>query len=109
MRKLYGKTRINGADCDDMNKKIVINLKYYKTKSMITKNNEKKYGIEIIKEEVNGANILREKSEVKYISDSEQVIESLLKILVKNKVTPIATEDIIADLSKNPEIIYNYK
>lgn len=109
MKKLYGKTKINGADCEEMNKKFVINLKYYKIKSRTTITNEKKYGIEIIKEEVNGANILREKSAVKYISDSEQVIESLLKILVKNKVTPIATNDIIADLRKNPEIIYNYK
>lgn len=109
LKKLYGETSINEEDSDDPNRRFSIYLKYYKTRVILEKSNEKKYGIEITKEEVEGKNKTKEKTAAKYLSDSEQVIDRLLKLLVENKVTPIATNDILSDLSKNPAIIYNEK
>lgn len=106
MKRLYGKTTINENDCDDVGKGFFINLRYYKTRTILAKPDEKRYGIEIIKKEVNGRNRKKEKSVEKYISNSEQVIEKLLKILIKNKVTPIQTNDILSDFRKSPELIY---
>lgn len=107
MKKLYGETSINEGDSDDPSKKFLIDLKYYKTRKVLTRANEKKFGIEIRKKEINGKNRTRERTSAKCISDSEQVIDKLLKLLVQNKVTPIATNEILSDLRKNPAIIYN--
>ena len=105
MKRLYGKVKINENDCIDMNKKFSMNLTYYKTRDILAKADDKKYGIEIIKEEVNGKNKIKEKSAVKYISNNEETIEQLLEILIKNKVTPISANDILRDLRKKAEII----
>lgn len=107
MKTLYGETKINDKDFRDFNKGFLINLKYYKTTEKTAKPDKKKYGIEIIKEEINGKNQIKEKSVAKYITNSEQIIEKLLKLLLKNKVTPIETNYILHDLRKNPEFIYN--
>ena len=107
MKTLYGETKINEKDSEDIGKKTSIKLKYYKIKSLIIKTKRKKYGIEIVKEELNGKSKTKERTVEKYISNSEQVIEKLLKLLVKNKVTPVTTNDIITALRKCPELIYN--
>lgn len=102
-KKLYGIAKINELELGENN--FDINIKYYKTKELIGKKN--KYGIEIVKEQKKKKGKTTEKSKINCISNNEQLIENLLKILVKNRVTPMATEDIITDLRKNPQIIYD--
>ena len=109
VRKLYGETTIGGQDLDFERRNSSIHLKYYKTKNKISWKNTKKYGIEIIKEEINGNNKTKEKSTAYELSDNEQLIDKLLKLFVKNKVTPITINDILTDLHKAPELIYNIK
>ncbi len=103
VRKLYGETTIDGQDLESGKRNYKIHLKYYKTR------NAKKYGIEIVKEERKGISRVKEKSTAKELSDNEQLIDKLLKIFVKNKVTPVTINDILSDLHKAPELIYNIK
>ena len=109
IRKLYGETTIRGKELDFNKRNSSIHLKYYKTTNELSRRNSKKYGIEIIKEEINGSNKTKEKSTAYELSDDEQIIDKLLKIFVKNKVTPISINDILTDLYKAPEFIYNIK
>lgn len=109
IRKLYGETTIGGQDLDFEKRNLSIHLKYYKTKNELSSKNTKKYGIEIIKEEINGNNKIKEKSTAYELSDNEQLIDKLLKVFVKNKVTPVTINDILTDLYKAPELIYNIK
>lgn len=108
-RKLFGITRIDEKDIEGTENKLQINLKYYKVKLAMTKSRIKKYGIEIVKEEINKRGKTKEKSKIYNITNNEMVIENLLKIFIQNKVTPIATNEIISDLKKKPELIYNFK
>lgn len=104
IRKLYGVAKIDKLELGQNNQEI--DIKYYRIKKLIRKGN-KKYGIEIIKEQKQGKVMTREKSRVNCISNNKEIIENLLKILIKNRVTPTATNDVITDLRKNPQIIYD--
>lgn len=106
---LYGITRIDEKEFEETHDSLKIDLKYYKTKSVLATPNKKKFGIEIIKEEVKGANKTKEKGKIYNITNNETIIENLLKIFIQNKVTPISINDIISDLRKNPELVYNFK
>lgn len=66
MKTLYGETKINEKDSEDIGKKTSIKLKYYKIKSLIIKTKRKKYGIEIVKEELNGK-VKRRREQLKNI------------------------------------------
>lgn len=105
IRKLYGVAKIDKLELGQNNQEI--DIKYYSTKKLIRKGNNKKYGIEIIKEQKKGNTTTREKSRINCISNNKQIIENLLKILIKNRVTPTATNDVITDLRKNPQMIYD--
>ena len=105
IRKLYGVAKIDKLELGQNNQEI--DIKYYRTKKLIRKGTNKKYGIEIIKEQRQGKTTTREKSRINCISNNKEIIENLLKILIKNRVTPTATNDVITDLRKNPQIIYN--
>lgn len=105
IRKLYGVAKIDKLELDQHNQEI--DIKYYRIKKLIRKRTNKKYGIEIIKEQKQGKIITREKSRINNISNNKEIIENLLKILIKNRVTPMTTKDVITDLRKNPQMIYN--
>jgi len=87
MKKLYGTIMINKQIMDNA-RRTQENINYYKLKN-------KKYGIEIVKE-----NEGKEKSEVSNfmnITDSEEAINHVLSLLVKKKIMPNET-DVINDL-----------
>ena len=105
IRKFYGETRIEEADFEGESNNPEIGLKYYKTEILLSNSNKKKYGIEIVKEEINGKNKTKEKGSAYGISNSEELIENILKIFIQNKVTPIAINDILNDFRKNPELV----
>ena len=84
-----------------------IDIKYYVTKILIGKVNSRKYGIEIIKEEKQGNTTTKERSKINGLSNNERVIKNLLELLMKNRVTPMSTEEVIDDLRRNPQVIYD--
>ena len=108
-KKLYGITKIVEGDIEGRENKLQISLKYYKIKPTILKPQKKKYVIEIVKEEINKKGRTKEKSKIYNLTNNEKVIENLLKIFIQNKVTPVATKEIISDLKKKPELVYNFK
>ena len=83
----------------------IIKLEYYKTESKLPQN--KKYGIEVRKQEIEGNKVTEEKVSEYELSNNEKLIDNLLRILVKNKVTPVTTSDIITDFKKEPELIFS--
>lgn len=97
LKKLYGKTSINSSDLDFQADCDEIELEYYEIKNETT---SKPYGIEIIKKSVENDITNIEEKTIYHICNQEQENNRLLEILMINKVTPIAVEDIIEDLSK---------
>ncbi len=78
-----------------------IKLEYYKiiNEDEFVKEKNKKYGIEIVKTEYIGNDMKVENKMIKYLSNNEQKIDEILKILKENEVTPIAVQDVICDFS----------
>ena len=70
-----------------------IKVEYYKLKD----EDNKKYGIEIIKREYKPKHIDIEKQEIKSLSKDECKIERMLELFKKNEVTPISVGEIIED------------
>lgn len=67
-----------------------------------------KFGIALVKEENDGKkDVITEKIIESNLSNNENLIDNLLKILVNYQVTPVATGDIISDFKKCPELIFS--
>lgn len=99
LKKLYGTTVIDSSDSAEIKGDHKIELEYYKTKSdIVFLEDSKPYGVEIIKKEVESEKIDIEKKVMNNICHQEQDTNKLLEILIHNKVTPIALEDIITDI-----------
>lgn len=107
MKKLIGETNINLENLKEKNRELGIKVKYYKLTADKVKKDEKKFGIELIKEENNGKTINTEKIVERHLSNNESLIDNLLKIFVNYQVTPVATGDIISDFKKCPELIFS--
>ena len=73
-----------------------LELKYYKTR----KNLNRGYGIEITKKELCNNRSLREKRCYDNITLNEKIVNRLLEVLSVNKVTPVASDDVISDFLK---------
>ena len=89
MKKLYGTIMIN-KQIMDKQRRTQENINYYKLKN-------KKYGIEIVKE-----NEEKEKIEISNhmnVTDSEEAINHVLSLLIKKEIMP-GEVDVIDDLLK---------
>ena len=95
-KSLFGRTVIESSDYDDVSDDI--ELEYYETHNIAGKNN-RKYAIEVVKSEEKSERFNIESKIVNNISNEENKIKSLLKILMLNKVTPISVDDVISDIS----------
>ena len=84
--------------------KFPIKLEYYKTtreeSSEIARENENKYGIEIVKTEYREGNVRVETKEINNIANNIKDQEKILTLLRDNEVTPIGVEDVLEDLLK---------
>lgn len=89
MKKLYGTIMIN-KQIMDKQKRTQENINYYKLKN-------KKYGIEIVKE--NEGKEKLEIANVMNITDSEEAINYILSLLINKKIMPNEA-DVIDDLVK---------
>ncbi len=97
LKKLYGKAVIDSDDLEELVEDNKIELEYYQIKSEAS---SKPYGIEIIKRNIENDIMNIEEKTVYNICNEEENNNRLLDILMSNKVTPIAVDDIIEDLSK---------
>ena len=84
-----------------------IKLEYYKiiNEGEYLKEDNAKYGIKIVKTEYINENTKVEDKTIKHLSNNEQKVEEILKILKENEVTPISVQDVICDFSKEPSLL----
>ena len=72
-----------------------IKLEYYKTI-----NDEKIYGINVVKIEYIKNEVIKEEKEIEYLSYDEDKVEKILELFKDNIVTPITAQDVANDLLK---------
>ena len=97
-KSFFGKTIIDRSDSEELNENEKIELEYYETHNL-AENNERKYGIEIVKTKEKNEKFNIESKVINNISNEEQEVNKLLNILMLNKVTPVSVDDIISDIS----------
>ena len=95
LKKFYGKTVLENIDFDESTKDSEIELEYYQIKNV---REDKPYGIEIIKRNMKNNILNTEDKIVNNICNKEIDNIKILELLISNKVTPIAVDDIIEDL-----------
>ena len=101
MKYFFGCTFMNQEELQSIGTKYPIKLDYYKTKSNDENiKSESKYGIEVVKTSYIEKNINVEKRSLPDIVKDEFLIEKILNILKKYKVTPVSAEYVIEDLLK---------
>lgn len=93
MKTFFGGIFIEASKLKEAGIQYPIKVEYYKLKD----EDNKKYGIEIIKKEYKPRNIEIEKQEIKSLSKDECEIERMLELFERNEVTPISAEEIIED------------
>ena len=103
MKTFFGSIFIERKKLEEAGIEYPIKLEYYKiiNEDEFISGKNAKYGIEIIKTEYLDNDIKVEKKSIKYLSNNEQRVNDILKILKENEVTPISVQDIICDYSKN--------
>ena len=100
MRRLYADIILNKDELKDSSRSL-IEIEYYKISKKIWRNVGKKinlYGIEIIKKEYLGRRKVKEKNNLYNITSDEGVIDNLLNVLKRNRVTPIGLKDVIEEV-----------
>ena len=107
MNIFFGGTFIKKEDLQEAGIDYPIKLEYYKiiNEDEFIKNNKAKYGIKVVKTEYLEENIKTENETIKHSSNSEQKVDEILNTLKQNEVTPIATKDVISDISKSSFIL----
>ena len=99
IKELYGEAIIDSRDSEELNIGERIKLEYYKTISKLFANeNRETYRISIVKKYKDTKKEKIESREINNILLEEKQTEKLLKILINNKVTPIALDDVLTDL-----------
>ncbi len=98
MKKFFDGGFIPKEQLEEAGIEYPIKLDYYKTQE--EKNNEAKYGIEVVKTEYLGKNVNVETKTIKNILNSEEEQEKILKILKRNEVTPVGVDDVLEELLK---------
>lgn len=93
MKTFFGGIFIEASKLKKEGIQYPIKVEYYKLKD----EDNKKYGIEIIKREYKPKNINIEKQVLKSLSKDECKIERMLELFEKNEVTPISAGEIIED------------
>ena len=94
-KSLFGRTVIESSDYDDVSDDI--ELEYYETHNIAGENN-RKYGIEVVKREEKSEKFNIESKIVNNLSNEEKTVKKLLNTLMMYKVTPTTVDDIISDI-----------
>lgn len=102
----HGATLLDETDLERTNNNNKIRLEYYTTKKHSVDKVKLKtfYGIAIVKKEYNNKHKVKlETNSIKKISTNKNIIIDIIETLKNNKVTPIALNDVLADLLKQPK------
>lgn len=101
MKYFFGCTFMNQDELQSIGTKHPIKLDYYKMKSDDENIKcESKYGIEVVKTSYIDKNVDIEKKIFPSIATDELLIEKILNVLKRNRVTPVSAEYVIEDLLK---------
>lgn len=95
--EVYGNIAITDCITEGVTKKFPINLEYYKIHNNVPQNDEKPYGIGIIKTHQDEVETIMEKSEFSHIFSQEKEADNMLELLIENEVTPISLRYILED------------
>lgn len=100
-----GATLLNETDLVEPNGGNKIMLEYYGIKKHAIEKTKLKtfYGITVVKKEYGKDEIKCEKNSINKISTSESKMRKIIETLRINKVTPIALNDVLTDLLKEPQ------
>ena len=103
LKIFFGGTFIRKEELQEAGIEYPIKLEYYKiiNEDEFVKKNNAKYGIRVVKTEYLENDINIEDETIKYLSNNEQKVDEILNTLKQNDVTPIATKDVISDISKS--------
>lgn len=98
---LYGKIFLDDEDLKEANFNHKVSLEYYKIneikKGFMGKNKET-YGIEIVKKEYLGKDIIEEAIDIKNVTKRENKLDKILEKLKTCKVTPVGLEDVLKEI-----------
>ena len=97
MKTFYGDTFIKIADLAMSKIYYPIKLEYYKIWQE-TENENRIYGIEIVKKKYVNKSIQTEQEKILEITKSEEKIEEILQIIKMGQVTPVSLKYVVEDL-----------
>ncbi len=102
MKTFFSSTFMESKNLEEAGIYHPIKLEYYKiiNEEESIEQQKEKFGINIIKTEYKKEEVKIENKKIQYVSNNEEKIEEILKILEKNEVTPITAQDILNDFSK---------
>ncbi len=99
LREFYGDTVIDKNDYNEFDSEFKIHLTYYKTQDCLNLDDKNvSYGMQVVKKQTDGKNMKVETKEFSNIVDTEEKVDSILEILKRNKVTPVAVRDVLEDM-----------
>lgn len=99
LREFYGDTVIDKNDYNEFDSEFKIHLTYYKTQDCLNLDDKNvSYGMQVVKKQTDGKNMKVETKEFSNIVDTEEKVYSILEILKRNKVTPVAVRDVLEDM-----------
>ena len=103
MNTFFGSIFIEMEKLKEAGVEYPIKLEYYKNKNQdeFIKGKNAKYGVKIINTSYLEDDTKVEDKTIKYLSNNEQKVNDILKILKDNEVTPICVQDVIYDFSRS--------
>lgn len=102
IRKLFGETKVKLEEWNYQNYYDEFKVEYYKIENLEKDN--RRFGIEVLKKTKYKNNVIIERRKIENFLNTEEKVDKLLKILKRNRVTPIAVEDVIDDLKFKREL-----
>ena len=110
--EVYGNIAITDCITEGVTKKFPINLEYYKIHNNVPQNDEKPYGIGIIKTHQDEVETIMEKSEFSHIFSQEKEADNMLELLIENEINivqmPCAESTFKNNLVRQPMGIKRY-
>ncbi len=97
MKELYAEVVLNKDELVESESNR-IELEYYKISKKASKEQSNLYGVEIVKKEYLGNKSLEEKEDIDCLTNDETVVNNLLSVLKRNKVTPICLNEILDEV-----------
>lgn len=108
MKRFFGGLFIEKEKLEEAGINYPIKLEYYKRiNENVNDSHEYKFGISVVKTEYLENDLNIESKDIKYITNDEIEADKILNIFKKYEVTPINSEEIIADLLNQKAIIDN--